>query len=101
MSVCNLVFGIPLHAGRRPMAAAPPLPKQRWWAIYITVPLATGRPSRPPTPGGVVCGPVSGGGHGISLVASFVLASARSLPVMREWPGVEEQATRRFVDVVE
>ena len=33
--VCDLVFIIPLQAARRAMAAAPPLPKQRWWAFYV------------------------------------------------------------------
>ena len=33
-----LVFNIPLHAARRAMAAAPPLPKQRRWLFYISYP---------------------------------------------------------------
>ena len=35
--MCNIVFTILLHAARRAMAAAPPLPKQRRWAFYISV----------------------------------------------------------------
>ena len=44
--VCNVVFAIPLHAARRAMAAAPPLPKQRQWAFYVSISLAPDRPSR-------------------------------------------------------
>ena len=46
--VCNLVFGIPLHAARRAMATAPPLPKQSAVAVlYITVSMAPDRPGEP------------------------------------------------------
>ena len=33
---CCLLFGIPLHAARRAMTAAPSLPEQRRWAFYIS-----------------------------------------------------------------
>ena len=37
MSVCNLLFAIPLHAARRAMGAAEPLLKQWQWLFYMSV----------------------------------------------------------------
>ena len=44
--VCDLVFIIPLQAARRAMAAAPPLPKQPWWAFLYTIRILADRPNR-------------------------------------------------------
>ena len=45
--MCYLLFAIPLHAARRAMAAAEPLPKQRRWAfLHIHFSLAADQQNR-------------------------------------------------------
>ena len=44
--VCDIVFIIPLQAARRALAAAPPLPKQRQWALPYAIVILADRPNR-------------------------------------------------------
>ena len=55
MCVCNLVFGIPLHAARRAMAAAPPLPKQSVVAVLHITFFPGTRPALPVIVGPPTC----------------------------------------------